>query len=113
MALLEGEHEAIARIVRRLERAERRVDRAELIIEALSRILRERALVSEEALRELVVQIDLEDGVEDGRIGQDRSARAPKCSACGRPVNTRRTHCVYCHSEIPRKHKPRRGSPYR
>lgn len=113
MRLLEEEHEAMARVLRRLERTERRLDRTELLLEAVVRVVRDRNLVSEEAIRELIAQIDLEDGVEDGRIGQDRSARAPKCHSCGRPVNPRRTQCVYCHVELPRKNRARKGSPYR
>ncbi len=79
-----------------LLKAEGHIARLELILEALVRILEEHGLLDLELLARMVQQIDLEDGVEDGAIGPDRTADAPKCPHCGRPVNPRRTECIYC-----------------
>ena len=92
----------------------RDIARLDLTIEGIVRVLERRGQLTKQELRDIIVEIDLEDGREDGRIGPDRSAKAPKCDACGRPVNPKRDVCVYCNAELPKK--TRKGSvrgPYR
>jgi hypothetical protein len=100
-------------LAKRVRRLERRLERQELLIEATFRTLRDQGHVTAEQFKDLVVAIDLEDGVEDGRIGPDRSAKAPKCPSCGKPINRKRSHCVYCHHELPKKRSTTRATPYR
>jgi predicted amidophosphoribosyltransferase len=45
-------------------------------------------------------QIDLRDGVADGCM----SAQVSNCSDCGRPVNTKRSRCIYCGTAIEKPH---------
>lgn len=78
----------------------RRVDQQDLLIEALFRIVKDKGLAGDVEIRETIAQIDLEDGVEDGRIGRDRTKKAPKCPDCERPVSRKRTHCVYCNAAL-------------
>ena len=86
----------------------------ELLIETLYRIVIDKGLVTEEQFKDLVAQIDLEDGYEDEKIGGDRTRKAPKCSNCEKPINPKRSHCVYCNAEIPESaRKRKRGSAYR
>lgn len=94
---------------RRLGRTNARIDRVELMLEGIFRVLERRHLLTAEELRDLLVQIDLEDGREDGRIGADRAARAPACPSCGRPVNPRRDACVFCNAAL----EPATKTPYR
>ncbi len=87
------------------------IARLDLTIEALVRILEARGQLTRQELRDMIVAIDLEDGKEDGRMGPDRTRKAPKCTSCGRPVNPKREACVFCNTPLPAA-TPRRR-PYR
>ncbi len=93
---------------RRVGKLTQRLGRLELTVEGVYRALESKGHITTEEFRDLLVQIDLEDGREDGRIGDDRSAKAPSCPACSRPINPKRTHCVFCQAELPERPKPRR-----
>lgn len=95
-----------AELRRALREERRRVSRLELTLEALIEVLRERKALTRDEVAVMVQQIDLADGVEDGRIGPDRVAAAPKCHVCGRPVNPRRDRCLYCGEPIQLGHTP-------
>jgi hypothetical protein len=97
---------------KKLDHLQRRVDRAELLLESLYRLVSEKNLVTADEFRLMVARVDLEDGIEDGRIGPDRNRRAPKCPECKRAVNRKRTHCVFCGAEV-KPRKPSTGAPYR
>jgi hypothetical protein len=88
-----------------------RLDRVELAAEAMDRLLQEKGMVTADELRTQVARVDLEDGKEDGVIGEDHTATAPACPTCARPANfRRRTTCVYCGAPL----KPARAqTPYR
>lgn len=75
-----------------------RVEQLELVCAAALELLGQRGL-SQEDLQMAVARIDLEDGVEDGRIGPDQSHVSPACGECGKPVNPKREVCVFCGSE--------------
>ena len=72
-------------MAQKLDQLQRRVDRAELLLESLYRVVADKDLVSADEFRLMVARVDLEDGVEDGRIGPDRNRRAPKCRECSAP----------------------------
>jgi hypothetical protein len=78
----------------------RQVRRQELLMEALLGYLSEKSHLDPDEFARTVAQLDLADGFEDGRIGPDRIAKAPKCPFCGRPRNPNRDFCVYCGEEI-------------
>ena len=101
-----------SRTAKKLDQLQRRVDRTELLLESLYRLVSEKNLVTVDEFRLMVARVDLEDGIEDGRIGPDRNRRAPKCPECNRAVNRKRTHCVFCGAEVKPK-KPTAGAPYR
>lgn len=88
-----------------------RVDRAELAAEAMFRLMQAKGMLTADELRAEIARVDLEDGREDGAMGEDKSADAPKCPSCARPANfRRRTHCVYCSAAL----KPAQSTaPYR
>lgn len=92
--------EQSGRNAKTMQSLRRRVDQQDLLIEALFRIVKDKGLVGDVDIRQTIAQIDLEDGVEDGKIGRDRTKRAPKCPTCQRPVNRKRTHCVYCNAAL-------------
>ncbi len=78
----------------------RRLDRQELVLEALLQILQVRFGLSRDELAVMVQRVDLADGVEDGAIGPDRAQDAPSCPGCGRPVNPARDRCLYCDAPV-------------
>lgn len=77
-----------------------RLDRAELVAMALWELVGEKLGITTEELRAKVNEIDLRDGVLDGRYGGEVPAA---CSGCSRPIHPKRTRCMYCG-------QPRRGS---
>jgi hypothetical protein len=76
------------------------VAKLELTVEALIRLLEHQCKLSRNELALVIQRLDLADGVEDGMMGPDMSAKAPKCSGCGRPVNPRRESCIYCDAPV-------------
>jgi hypothetical protein len=108
-----GGYEVSSAIRRRIETLSHRVDRNELVLEALFRVMQENNLVTEAALSELVARIDLEDGREDGRIGRERKSPTCENPDCGRPVNPRRSHCVFCGAPTSDEDASAENGPYR
>jgi hypothetical protein len=86
-------------ITRAME-AHQRIARLELTVEALIRLLELRGGLARQELALMIQQIDLADGVEDGRIGPDRTASARRCEQCARPLNPKRSSCIYCGAAI-------------
>lgn len=74
------------------------VERLQLLTHAMWSLLSEKLGVTEQALIERVREIDLSDGVLDGKRKQ--SAAVP-CPGCNRPNNRRHTRCMYCGAELP------------
>ncbi len=77
-----------------------RVDRLELLCKSLTELIVSKGLASREELSVVTQQLDLADGVEDGKIGSRVLKNAPRCASCGRFVNPRRSSCVYCHAAV-------------
>ena len=77
-----------------------RFNRQELLLTALISYLKDKNLLDQEEFANHMIRVDLADGVEDGRIGHDKSKEAPKCPFCDRPRNPKRDQCVYCGEEI-------------
>lgn len=77
-----------------------RVDRLELLCKSLTELIVSKGLASREELSVVAQQLDLADGVEDGKIGARVLKNAPRCTNCGRFVNPRRSSCVYCHVAV-------------
>lgn len=96
---------------RRVGQLADRVGRLELTVQGVYRVVEQQGFITDEQFRQLLVQVDLEDGREDGRVGPDRSEKAPKCPSCERPINRKRTNCVFCGTELPKPKSRRRGVP--
>jgi hypothetical protein len=78
-----------------------RMDRLTLVCMALWALLREKTGLTEQDLLKKVEEIDLSDGVLDGKV---RSTVA-KCAQCGRAISPRHRRCIYCGAENP-SHDP-------
>ena len=69
------------------------LERVYMITEALWRIVKEKFSLEDDDLNALLYAIDMQDGKQDGRVAR----KGPRtCSACGRAVARRHTHCLYC-----------------
>ncbi len=76
----------------------RDVDRLLLITEALWTLLKQQHGFTDDNLTKVVNEIDLEDGVLDGK-----PAKAPPrpCPTCGKMVAAHHTLCIYCGTVVP------------
>ncbi|MFV1959319.1 MAG: hypothetical protein ACC662_07885 [Planctomycetota bacterium] len=77
---------------------EARLDRLALLTEALWTLLRERVGMTDEELLDRVREVDLSDGVLDGKV---RHGSAP-CPQCGRMLSHRHLRCIYCGAQARR-----------
>ncbi len=74
---------------------EDRLDRLSLICMAMWTLVQAETDLTEEDLLQRVREIDLMDGVADGRI----TRQVTRCGRCDRPMSSRHTRCIYCGSE--------------
>lgn len=88
---------AAGRAQRSAEETATRLDRALLTMEALWSLLRDRLGATEEELTERIVELDLSDGVLDGKVRR----AAMECPACERRIPRRFPRCLYCGVEVP------------
>ena len=78
----------------RVNSLERDHERLKLITMALWDILTERLNVSEDELRQRILEMDRLDGREDGRLKLREPPR--NCEDCGRPMLRSAAACPYC-----------------
>lgn len=77
----------------KIDALENELERVYMITEALWRIVQEKFRLDDEDLTKLLYVIDMRDGRQDGRVAR----QGPRtCSACGRAVARRHSHCIYC-----------------
>lgn len=80
----------------RMLELEHHIGRLSLLNQALWELLRERAKLTDAQLEEKAREIDLRDGVEDGRM----TDTPMQCPNCGRVSNSRHWKCLYCGLEF-------------
>ncbi|MFM7313681.1 MAG: hypothetical protein ACKO0M_11025 [Cyanobium sp.] len=85
-----------ATLGRTLTRIDARMHRLTLAVQAMARLLEAQGLLHEGDLLRLINEIDLSDGIADGRVSRPVSLR---CSECGRINLGGRTRCLYCGNE--------------
>lgn len=68
------------------------VGKMALMNQALWEILRDRLQLSDEDLAAIAEEIDMRDGVQDGKITET----ALRCPECHRVSNSRHWRCLYC-----------------
>jgi len=71
---------------------EGRLDRLTLVCMALWELLKERGELTEEDLATKVREIDLRDGVADGKV----TKQIKHCPKCDRVMSPRHQACMYC-----------------
>ena len=73
--------------------ADRDIEKLFLITEALWNILKKKHGYEDEDLLQMVQDIDLGDGLLDGKVAKRRSQ---PCPGCGRTLSSRHMICLYC-----------------
>lgn len=76
---------------------EERVDRLALLCRAMFELLAERTGVTEDQLGAKILEIDLRDGQQDGRMSP-KPTRCPKCDAM---ISPRFGRCLFCGEKGP------------
>jgi hypothetical protein len=96
----------VARVGREAQRSKRstqeledRIERLTLACTATWELVRERVGVSDDELLDRIRDVDLRDGVADGKLRPGN----PECPDCERVNNARRSQCMYCGAELPRR----------
>src|SRR5712671_1274197 len=74
------------------------IERLLMISEALWTFLKKEHGYSDEELVEAITQIDMRDGVLDGKVAK---TLPPPCPNCGRISSRGRPVCMYCGKPIP------------
>jgi hypothetical protein len=72
------------------------VERQSLACQAMWELLQQHLPVGEKDLLKRMEQIDLRDGVADGRV----TPQATTCGACNRTVHAKRKNCLYCGADV-------------
>jgi len=76
------------------------VNRLTLACQAMWEMVRDKTDFTEKDLAEKIQEIDLRDGVADGKLGPI----AIECPRCGRNSNSKRDTCIWCGEDIERLH---------
>ena len=74
------------------------IERQMIISEAIWELLKEKVGLTDEDLVKKVREIDLRDGVLDGRVKPEPPIACPKC---GKKMKKGSSTCIYCGSNIP------------
>lgn len=79
---------------------EHQVERLLMITEALWEMLKEQHGYTDKELITRVQNIDLRDGVLDGKVAA--KSKVDTCSSCRRKLSRRHTICIYCGTPVKR-----------
>lgn len=82
-----------ASAVTRIEQMQADIERLLMIVQALWEIIKENELVDDEELMRKIQDIDMRDGVLDGRVAKTAN---PQCPHCRRTLIGRHPFCLYC-----------------
>lgn len=77
----------------RIEQLEANQERLFLICTALTELIREKSLATEAEVLAKLQDVDLRDGMEDGKFA---GIQIVACPHCGNRTKLRHHHCIYC-----------------
>lgn len=77
----------------RIAEIEDRLDRLALVHTAMFELMCERLKITPDDIARKIQQVDLRDGVADGKLG---SIPAQPCRSCKRPISRKHARCLYC-----------------
>ena len=94
---IEGQQAGAARLAEAARKSEiqdlrDQVAKLTLLSQALWELVRGRMQLTDADLEKMAQEVDLRDGVQDGRL----SEHPLKCPRCGRVSNSRHKKCLYC-----------------
>ena len=78
-----------------LQHLEARMDKLVLVCRSMWELVRDNTSLTEDDLMNKVLELDLRDGVADGKMQQG----VQKCVHCGRALSPRHARCLYCGRE--------------
>jgi len=82
----------------RLRDLEQRYERMHLVTTALWQLLKAHTGLSDADLKKYIEQVDLADGIKDGKLG--RSKGAQDCPHCSRRILKSATVCAWCGKKV-------------
>ena len=88
------------RMAVQLRDMQRELNRVTIACQALWELVREHTEITEAMMAKRMQEVDLRDGVADGKMGPQIVA----CSNCGAKTNTRRGFCVMCGEPVQGNH---------
>ncbi|HUU60139.1 MAG TPA: hypothetical protein VMZ50_11390 [Phycisphaerae bacterium] len=88
----------VGEVQRDLRGLEDRVAQLSLVCSAMWSLIQEQTDLTEEDLMERVKEMDLQDGVADGKA----TKKLGRCPHCGRPMSARKQRCLYCGKDRPK-----------
>ena len=88
------------RMERELRTMRQELDRVTLACQGLWELVREHSDITEAMLADRIAEIDLRDGMADGKM----SPQVITCPACGRKTNSKRGICYMCGEPVKGDH---------
>jgi hypothetical protein len=79
-------------LAQRVADLEGALDRLLLVTRAVWELARDQAGLTEEALLQKIEEVDVRDGVKDGKLTEP----AKRCPRCSRTMSKRHRRCLYC-----------------
>jgi hypothetical protein len=79
-----------------LDQLRQSIEKLALVNMAMWTLLQEKTNLKDEDLLNRMQELDLADGVADGRMSGQKSTG---CAACGRPMSRTHDRCMYCGAE--------------
>lgn len=80
---------------------DRRVERLQLVMQAMWELLREREGITDAELEQRILEVDLRDGVRDGRM----ATQVMICEQCHRKTGVKaHSRCFYCGAALVGQH---------
>jgi len=97
-AKAESAQEKAQRLQSEIAELRRHSDALTLGCQAMWELLCEKTGLTNDAIEKRIREIDVRDGIADGRIGE---AQSKQCGACGRVTSAAREICLYCGEPLP------------
>lgn len=80
----------------RVDEANDRLERLTLVCQSMWELLRDHCGLTEEQLKEKVLEVDARDGSIDGKLGNE----VITCPHCSQKTGTRRGRCICCGGRV-------------
>ena len=92
-AAAQSAQDRVSSVNERIDALEKRIESLIMFSQAIAEILEEKAGLKQAELLQKIEEIDMRDGVKDGKIG---TGGGRKCEKCNRGYNSKLNKCLYC-----------------